>query len=566
MSDRWLTVGSWKKLSLQVRLWLWVGLSGYVAPVLFVLPVGAQEVGGVDEWMSGGVDEFELIPLPHPPIDPSTPSSLSDLSDLEQSATTIDEWVAQIEASLVQITNVRVEATEAGLQVILETAEGSLEVPETRSIGNALIADIANATIAEEFSQAEPIEGIALVSVTNLPGDRVRVAITGTDAPPVAEVTSEAQGLVLAVVLGDADAVAEEDAIQVVVTGEQDEGYNPANTSVGTRTDTLLRDIPQSIQIVPQEVLRDRNVTQINEALENVPGVLPVFGGSRLNTSDFVIRGFETNAADGNNFLRNGLRESGATPVDLAPNIERIEVLLGPASVLYGLANPGGTINLVTKQPLREPFYAVDATIGSYEFYRGAIDLSGPLNDSRTILYRLNAAYLDRGSFVDFFNANQFSIAPVISFSFGERTRLILEGEYTDRSTFVDPGLPAIGTVLPNPNGDISRDRNVGEPDTVFDSRIGRLGYRLEHQFSDNWSIQQAFQWRAANFNSDDSFYVFPASLDADNRTLDRVTQRLIGTDTNVYDFNVNLIGNFSTGSIDHQLVFGVDWVSLPEL
>jgi iron complex outermembrane recepter protein len=566
MSDRRLTVGSWKKLSLQVRLWLWVGLSGYVAPVLFVLPVGAQEVGGVDEWMSGGVDEFELIPLPHPPIDPSTPSSLSDLSDLEQSATTIDEWVAQIEASLVQITNVRVEATEAGLQVILETAEGSLEVPETRSIGNALIADIANATIAEEFSQAEPIEGIALVSVTNLPGDRVRVAITGTDAPPVAEVTSEAQGLVLAVVLGDADAVAEEDAIQVVVTGEQDEGYNPANTSVGTRTDTLLRDIPQSIQIVPQEVLRDRNVTQINEALENVPGVLPVFGGSRLNTSDFVIRGFETNAADGNNFLRNGLRESGATPVDLAPNIERIEVLLGPASVLYGLANPGGTINLVTKQPLREPFYAVDATIGSYEFYRGAIDLSGPLNDSRTILYRLNAAYLDRGSFVDFFNANQFSIAPVISFSFGERTRLILEGEYTDRSTFVDPGLPAIGTVLPNPNGDISRDRNVGEPDTVFDSRIGRLGYRLEHQFSDNWSIQQAFQWRAANFNSDDSFYVFPASLDADNRTLDRVTQRLIGTDTNVYDFNVNLIGNFSTGSIDHQLVFGVDWVSLPEL
>lgn len=101
-----------------------------------------------------------------------------------------------------------------------------------------------------------------------------------------------------------------------------------------------------------------------------------------------------------------------------------------------------------------------------------------------------------------------------------------------------------MGTVLPNPNGDISRDRNVGEPDTVFDSRIGRLGYRLEHQFSDNWSIQQAFQWRAANFNSDDGFYVFPASLDADNRTLDRVTQRLVGTDTNVYDFNVNLIGS----------------------
>lgn len=246
--------------------------------------------------------------------------------------------------------------------------------------------------------------------------------------------------------------------------------------------------------------------------------------------------------------------------VDLAPNIERIEVLGGPASVLYGLANPGGTINLVTKQPLRDPFYAVDATIGSYEFYRGAIDLSGPLNDSKTILYRLNAAYLDRESFVDFFYAHQFTVAPVISFALGERTRFTLEGEYTDKSQFIDPGLPAVGTVLPNPNGEIPRDRTVGEPDTTFDSRISRLGYRLEHQFSDRWSIQQAFQGRAANFNSDDSFYVFPASLDADNRTLNRVTQRLVGIDTNVYDFNVNLTGNFSTGSIDHQLVFGVDW------
>jgi hypothetical protein len=117
-----------------------------------------------------------------------TNDSIPQLSELEQPATTVTDWIAQIEASLVQITGVRVEETETGFQVVLETAEGSLEVPETRSIGNALIADIPNATIVEEFSQAEPIEGIALVSVTSLPDNRVRVAITGTDAPPVADI------------------------------------------------------------------------------------------------------------------------------------------------------------------------------------------------------------------------------------------------------------------------------------------------------------------------------------------------------------------------------------------
>jgi iron complex outermembrane recepter protein len=556
MSDRRLTVGSWKKLSLQVRLWVLAGLSGCVANGLLGLPVGAQEVGRVDEWMSGEVDEFELIPLPHPPVHPSTPSSLSDL---EQPATTIDEWIAQIEASLVQITNVRVEATEAGLQVILETAEGSLEVPETRSIGNALIADIANATIAEEFSQAEPIEGIALVSVTSLPGDRVRVAITGTDAPPVAEVRSDEQGLVLAVTLGDADAVAEEDAIQVVVTGEQDEGYNPANTSVGTRTDTPLRDIPQSIQIVPQEVLRDQNVNNLDEALRNVTGVTSESGAETFQGALYNIRGFATTTRSRGNFLRNGIREGGDILQDFTPNIERIEVLLGPASVLYGNANPGGTINIVTEQPLRDPFYAVDATVGNYDFYQGEIDLSGPLNDSRTLLYRLNVGYQDRGSFVDFLETNIFTISPVASVEIGERTRLILEGEYTERSAVAYQGLPSVGTVRPNLNGEIPRDRFLGEPEGTINNSIIRAGYRLEHQFSDNWSLQNAFTARIQRNEPGNEFYIIAESgLAEDNRTLNR--QAITNTvDYNDYDLATYLTGRFPTGPIAHQLLVGID-------
>jgi iron complex outermembrane receptor protein len=249
-------------LSVQASLWVVIGVvvGGGIAAAL---PAIAQEEPMSDEFPAPLDDLASELPI--------AGAEIPQLHELEQPATTIEDWVAQIEASLTQITAVRIETTEAGLQVILETAEGSIAPPETRSVGNALIADILNATIAEEFSQSEPIEGIALVSVTQLPSDRVRVAITGTDAPPMAEVTSEAQGLAFAVTLGDAEFVAAEDeAIQVVVTGEQDEGYNPSNTSIGTRTDAPLRDIPQSIQVVPQQVLEDQQINTFNEALQNV--------------------------------------------------------------------------------------------------------------------------------------------------------------------------------------------------------------------------------------------------------------------------------------------------------
>jgi iron complex outermembrane receptor protein len=246
-----------------------------------VLPAGAQTVGeSVKQHTAIGSDAIlkltgDLTSQSEPQgvdrsVSPKPVASfpvISQLSEIEQPATTLEEWNAQIEASRVQITQVRLEETETGFQVILETENGSLAVPETRIVGNALIVDIAGAAIAQEFSRINPVEGIALVSVTSLPGDSVRVAITGTDVPPVAEVTAEVQGLVLAVTLGEVGEVTEEDTIESVVTGEQDEGYNPSSASTATRTDTPIRDIPQSIQVVPQEVLRDRNVRDLRVEL-----------------------------------------------------------------------------------------------------------------------------------------------------------------------------------------------------------------------------------------------------------------------------------------------------------
>ncbi|NDJ17450.1 TonB-dependent siderophore receptor [Myxacorys almedinensis] len=546
------------------------------AIVGLALPSGAEErsplasrrsplapaLRAADAREKGGTEPALKVPLLKGDLGGSTSraqptiSRVRDLKQQHRPATTVKDWVAQMEAAQVQVTGVKLDRTETGLDIVLETAEGkplTIDATKFRTEGNSLIAEIPNAVLAlpqgQPFVTDNPTADVANVRVEQQAGN-IRVSVAGNNALPQTEVTLKAGGLAYSL-----NPEADEPDEEIVVTGERD-GYRVPNTSVGTRTDTPLRDIPQSIQVIPQEVLRDQNVTNLNEALRNVSGVAPG-GPSRINANDFIIRGFVTNARQGNNFLRNGIRETGDVFTEIAPDIERIEVLLGPASVLYGRANPGGTINLVTKQPLRDPFYALDATIGNYDFYRGAIDLSGPLNDSRTVLYRLNADYRDRRSFIDFFESRQFSIAPVVSLAIGEQTRLTVEGEYTDRSNILDFGLPAVGTVLPNPNGRIPRNRLTSEPDSAVNSTLGRVGYRLEHQFSDNWSLQNAFQWRTLSIATTDRFYL-GASLASDNRTLNR-NNFTSDNNTDVYDLNINLTGRFSTGSIDHQLVFGVD-------
>ena len=167
--------------------------------------------------------------------------------------------MAQVPNSVVQITNIRLETTETGLQILLETADGELAVPTTTVSGNALIADIPNTVLAlpdaDEFQQFEPAEGIALIQVTELPGDGVQVVITGADAAPIAEVNMTATGLTLTLTPGIAQADTADDTLRLVVTGEEGSDYVESNASTGTRTDTLLRDIPQSIQVIPREVL-----------------------------------------------------------------------------------------------------------------------------------------------------------------------------------------------------------------------------------------------------------------------------------------------------------------------
>ncbi|WP_289500650.1 TonB-dependent siderophore receptor [Gloeocapsopsis sp. IPPAS B-1203] len=481
-------------------------------------------------------------------------SSIPRLNNLNQPATTVDEWMSQIaQTSVVQITGVRLNAAAAGLEIVLETV-AELSIPKTYVVDNALIADIPNAVVIplSGFQQENPAEGIASVSVTNLPNNFVRVAITGLDAPPIADVRPDTQGLVLSVAVEP-----EDETIEIVVTGEQEEGYQVPDTSVGTRTDTPLRDIPQSIQVVPQQVLRDQQVTRLEDALRNVPGVNQAFNFGPINT--FTIRGFDATAT---NLLRDGLIDPLAGEVTEISSVEQVEVLKGPASVLFGLGSPGGVINIVSKRPLSEPFFAIDATVGSYSFYRGAVDLSGSLDDSDTVLYRLNTAYRNSGSFIDFYNSEFFNISPVVSVAIGERTDLILEGEYIRTRDSYASGVPVIGSVLSNPNGEVSRNSNFGEPSDEFEQTITRLGYQLEHKFSDNWLLRNAFRFTFRDYSDQ---LTIPSSLEADNQTFNR-TDREYELENSNYILTTNVVGNFSTGSIQHQLLLGFDLNRLENL
>jgi iron complex outermembrane recepter protein len=485
------------------------------------------------------------------PAQPSIPAaSPTPLPSPEPAATTVTDWIAQIEAALTEIRAVRLEQTEAGLSILLETEGEALQLPALNPVGNALIADIPNARIAENFEQADPIAGIVRVEVTGLPGDRVRVAITGTDAPPVAEVAAVAEGLTLAVTVGTATA-GEEEAIELVVTGEQDEGYNPSRASTATRTDTPLRDVPASVQVVPRQVLDDRNVQNLTQAVETVSSVVDGGDNAGATTGGRIIRGFEGLEQEGT--LRNGLRDSSTFSLTGIGTIEQVEVLKGPASVLFGALSPGGITNVITRQPLSDPYYNLAFEAGSFGLLQPSIDLSGPLTDDETVLYRFIASYQNADGFQDFVSTEQITIAPSITLNLGDRTNLNLYYEYID--FLGNP--PETNTGLFDDGSFFPRDFFLGYPDQyIYDVTTQRFGYRLNHEFNDNWQIRNGFSVVTSNTRRDSPN---TTSELVDNRFL-RVDAQDFEAITDNYFGQIDLLGKFDTGPISHQLLVGFDY------
>jgi iron complex outermembrane recepter protein len=467
---------------------------------------------------------------------------------------------------ITRVTGVEIKQTAKGLELILKTVAGSKKlVPLILPVGNDLVIDILDATLAFSIRngvrESNPAPGIRSVALTKVDDSSIRLTITGEKQAPSAEVVPGRDDLVLSVTPEGTTAEQEPDEeIEVIATGQaEDDDYNVDEADTATRTDTPLQDVPQSIQVIPQEVIEDQQANNITEALRNVPGAVP----STSTRSQFdtpIIRGFGGDSATNDLFRRNGLRDGlGTSNTGDTANIERIEVLKGPASVLYGQGSPGGVVNIVTKQPLSNPFYAVEGSIGNYDFYRGAFDVSGPLDEKKNVLYRLNFSAESAGSFVDFYDRDRYLVNPVIAWQIGDNTELTFEYEYRNLQQPNDFGLPAVGTILDNPNGDIPVERFIGEPDIEErrDIQSHRFGYNLEHRFSENWRIRNAFD---AVLRTENGLNISPLELGEDGRTLEReYFDGRGGFDINNYILDTYTVGKFNTGSIKHELVAGIE-------
>ena len=456
----------------------------------------------------------------------------------------------------VAITDVQVAETAEGFSLQLE-ADGELAAPETSIVGSAAIADIPNAVLqlpdSEEFLVSDPAEGISLINITNLPDNQVRIAITGTDAPPAINLSIAPTGLTISGVPGDPTVqTPDEEAIQVVVTGAtEDDDYFVPNASTATRTDTPLRDVPQSIQVIPRQVIEDQQAIGIEEVLENAAGV-SFRGNDGGRGIELNIRGFEAP------ILRDGFSvtaRGGDFAEPEVANLERIEVLRGPASVLFGQADPGGVINLVTKQPLSEPYYNVQLQGGSHGFVSPSLDFSGPLTEDGRLLYRLNALVRREDGFRDFDNSfNRSFIAPTLTWLISDNTDLTVNLEYTEDDEPNDQGNIAFGEGV----ADIPPERVLNNPEDTLEQDYLNMGYTLEHRFSDNWQLRNQFSYISTSF--DYSAYAVPIGTLIDEST--GILPRTFTDqeeDFNNYSLYTNIQGRFNTGAIQHTLLFGVD-------
>lgn len=505
--------------------------------------------------LMGSAAIAQEVPTPDPTA--IVASEVPSLSEMEQPATTVGEWLMQIaQAELVEVISIQIEETAEGLALRLLT-NGELAVPETSITGNAAIADIPNAVLnlpeGEDFFVSEPVKGVALINVTSLPDNRVRIAVTGTDAPPVINISTGTTGLTVSVTSGDATTQASDDeSIQIVSTGdqEQDDYYIP-EASTATRTDTPILDVPQSIQVIPQEILEDQQILRIDDALRNVSGVVgsyEAFGSGATLT----LRGFTTDNFSNGPILRDGFRVYDNLGVQETANLERIEVLRGPSSVLYGQNEPGGIINLVTEQPLFESAYEFQLQAGSFGLIRPSLDISGQLTADDSLRYRLNMVYQHEDGFRDFdTDSNRFFIAPVLTWDISDRTTLSFSLEYLDDEAPFDTGLVAIGDEVV----DVPPGRITNEPDDFRRSEFLALGYNLEHQFNDNWTFRNAFRYIQQNYELET---YLPFEFDEATGIVTRYPADR-QYNSNDYSLQTSVTGNFSTGSLEHTLLAGVD-------
>lgn len=331
---------------------------------------------------------------------------------------------------------------------------------------------------------------------------------------------------------------------EVVVTDRR-----PFETSAAgaTRTATPIKDLPQSVQIINQATLQQQQVYRVDEALKNVAGVNESSAWGSYN-----FRGFDTNAMG---FLTNGQKGTGY-PEGISPflaNVERVEVLRGPAAILYGEGAVGGNINLITKQPRKNTAVNARLSGGSFGLFRGQADVAGSLTADKRLYGIAGVGYENGGQFTQDFRHRTTQLFGSLRWEPGVNTTWQVNGTYNrDRSTrSLAQDVPMYAGQLFS----IPDDFRLSSDDAYYKGDSYQLQSQLQHRFSERWAANLWLGY--AQSRADGASYALRGAIGPAGTLARSRTQQVVSAPSRT--LNAFVTGRFGLGSTQHQITAGLD-------
>jgi len=327
-----------------------------------------------------------------------------------------------------------------------------------------------------------------------------------------------------------------------------------------TKTDTPIRQVPQSIQVIPDSVIKDQGNLTVAEATRNVAGVQATNPVQTPAFESTIIRGFA-----GEQWLDGLTSYYNAGNRDSLVNVERIEILKGPNAILYGGgtgAPLGGVINVVSKMPEKEAFVQIGTTFGSYQFKQPTIDVNMPITEDGKVLFRITADYTTAESYIDVLETDKYSVNPTLLITNDEGTTLTIQGRLSDWKAQEYQGLPATGTIT----GGFSLDPHlfVGPSDIPkSESQVKSVTAKLEHTFDESWSAN--VQARLGHTDFRENAQSFAAGFDfAGNAPLFGTSWNVLNIDLfqeqDEFSLNGTVTGKFESENIKSTILVGADY------
>lgn len=347
-------------------------------------------------------------------------------------------------------------------------------------------------------------------------------------------------------------------------------GYTAKRSATGTKTDTPIVETPQSISVVTADRMEAIGATRLHEALGYTPGVNISAQGQDSRYDWLNLRGFDAYAPG---FYLDGLvmRNNGAWAIGQTENYgaERVELLRGPASVLYGQNGPGGMVNIVSKRPTAEPLHELQMQLGDHARRQVAGDFSGPLDEDGKLLYRVTGLVRDAELALGGLPDDRIFIAPSLTWRPDSDTTLTVLSHFLRmRTAGTYTNLPEVGTLLPNPNGKISPSTFAGERDfDRFNQDQWMLGYQLEHRLNDTWTLRQNARYGRIDLDyqqvwSSGSFVTVNAGDASDPANFRLLDRTMFGSKEKVSLINLDnqAQAKLRVGDWQHTVLFGLDY------